>query len=117
MTAATGILNDTKKVLGLDPDYKAFDIDILMHINTAFVSLNQLGVGPQEGFQIEDETAEWEDYLLNDPNLNSVKTYIYLKVRLYFDPPETSYAQTARQKQIEELEWRLNVYREGRDNP
>ncbi|QDH85243.1 virion structural protein [Gordonia phage Kenosha] len=109
------ILNSTKKMLGIDADYDAFDMDVILHINGALSTLNQLGLGPEEGFMIEDETAEWGDLLEDDMRLNSVKSLIYLKVRLVFDPPSTSFVLSAMQEQIKELEWRLNVYREGRD--
>ncbi|QXO14620.1 hypothetical protein SEA_BURLEY_15 [Gordonia phage Burley] len=109
------ILNSTKKMLGIDADYDAFDMDVILHINGALSTLNQLGLGPEEGFMIEDETAEWGDLLEDDMRLNSVKSLIYLKVRLVFDPPSTSFVLSAMQEQIRELEWRLNVYREGRD--
>jgi hypothetical protein len=109
------ILNSTKKVLGVAEDYTVFDEDIIMHINTAFSTLTQLGVGPAEGFMIEDAVAEWDDYLPgapDDPQYNSVKSYVFLKVQMLFDPPQTSYLITAKEKQIQELEWRLNVHRE-----
>lgn len=107
------ILNSVKKVLGIDPDYDAFDTDVIIHINSVFSILNQLGLGPQEGFMIEDDSATWGDFLLDDMRLNSVKTYVYLKVRIIFDPPTLGYVLTALQEQTKELEWRLNVYREG----
>jgi hypothetical protein len=107
------ILISTKKILGLDKEYTAFDLDIITHINTAFSTLTQLGVGPPEGFMIEDETTMWADYFIDsDLEYNSVKTYVYLKVRQLFDPPTTSYLITAFNDQIRELEWRLNVHRE-----
>lgn len=109
----SSILNDTKKILQLAEDYTAFDLDVITHINTAFTTLQQLGIGPVEGFMIEDESAEWEAFLGGDPRLNGVKTYLYLRVRLVFDPPATSFHIAALEKQIEELEWRLNVQREG----
>lgn len=111
------ILNSVKKVLGIAEDYKAFDEDIIMHINSTFGTLSQLGVGPPDGFFIEDDKARWTDYLGLDKNLNQVKTYIYLKVRLLFDPPATSFAQDSMKKQIEEFEWRINVHQEGRATP
>lgn len=106
------ILSDVKKTLGIEADYTAFDVDILMHINTVFSTLNQLGIGPEAGFMIEDATPTWDDLLDDDLRLNSVKSYIYLRVRLLFDPPATSYLIEAMRKQVEEFEWRLNVYRE-----
>ena len=108
----TSILTSTKKILGIAADYTVFDLDIITHINTAFSTLTQLGVGPAEGFMIEDDQAVWDDYIVDDLQYNSVKTYIYLRVRQLFDPPTTSYLIAAFQKQIEELEWRLNVHRE-----
>lgn len=106
------ILKSTKKILGIDPDYTVFDLDIIIHINTAFSTLNQLGVGPVGGFAIEDDEAVWSDYLVDDLKLNGVKTYVHLRVRLIFDPPTTSYLINAFEKQVEQLEWRLNVVRE-----
>lgn len=109
----TSILTGTKKILGLAEDYTAFDHDVITHINTAFSTLAQLGVGPPEGFMIEDETAEWIDFIDDtDLQYNSVKSYIYLRVRLLFDPPTTSYLIAAFNDQIKELEWRLNTHRE-----
>ena len=109
------ILTSTKKILGIAEDYTVFDLDILTHINTAFSTLTQLGVGPADGFMIEDASALWTDF---DPvddhlNFNSVKSYVFLKVKMLFDPPTTSYLLSASEKQLQELEWRLNVYREG----
>lgn len=107
------ILNSTKKILGIEAAYTAFDLDILMHINSVFSTLNQLGIGPEAGFMIEDSSATWATFLGSDMTLNSVKTYVYLRVRLLFDPPTTSYLIEALQKQVSELEWRLNVQRES----
>jgi hypothetical protein len=106
------ILNSVKKVLGLAEDYTVFDEDVIMHINTAFSTLTQLGVGPPEGFMIVDATAEWDEFIVDDIQYNSVKSYVFLKVQMLFDPPQTSYLITAKEKQIQELEWRLNVHRE-----
>lgn len=109
----TSILTSTKNVLGIAEDYTVFDLDIITHINTAFSTLTQLGVGPANGFMIEDEVAVWDDFIpMDDFQYNSVKTYVFLRVRLLFDPPQTSYLIAATQKQIEELEWRLNLHRE-----
>lgn len=107
------ILDSVKKVLGLTPDYTAFDIDVIMHINSVFATLNQLGVGPLEGFTIEDNSTTWGEYIGTDKNLSSVKTYVWLKVRVLFDPPTMSFVLTSYEQQIKELEWRLNVYQEG----
>jgi hypothetical protein len=107
------ILTSTKKVLGITEDYTPFDVDILMHINSVFSTLHQLGIGPTAGFSIEDATPTWSDFLGDDDRLNSVKTYVYLKVRLAFDPPGTSYLIQAIERQAQELEWRLNIVREN----
>jgi|SRR5580765_2981461 len=106
------ILTSTKKILGIAEDYTVFDLDIITHINTAFSTLTQLGVGPSNGFMIEDESATWDDFIVDDLQYNSVKSYVFLRVRQLFDPPSTSYLIAAYDKQIQELEWRLNVHRE-----
>lgn len=109
------ILNSTKKALGLAADYQPFDPELIIHINSVFSTLQQLGVGPDDGFEISDSSARWGDYLGDDKNLSQVKTYLYLRVKLLFDPPGTSYLLESINKQVQELEWRLNVYVEGRD--
>jgi hypothetical protein len=106
------ILKSTKKILGIADDYTAFDLDIITHINAAFSILDQLGVGPEGGFFIEDEVATWNDFLAPSNQLNLVRTYVFLKVRHLFDPPTTSFLIEATEKQIKEYEWRLNVFRE-----
>jgi hypothetical protein len=107
------ILKSTKNILGLPDDYTVFDLQVLTHINTAFSTLTQLGVGPPEGFTIEDEDPEWTDFIGTDNQYHAVKSYVYLKVRSLFDPPQTSYLVDAMNAQMQELEWRLNVRREG----
>ena len=106
------ILISTKKILGIDAAYTDFDVDIITHINSALSTLNQLGIGPIDGFMIVDDVTTWDAFLEYDSRLNSVKTYVYLKVRLVFDPPTTSFHITAINEQLRELEWRLNVHRE-----
>ncbi len=103
------ILTSTKKILGIDEAYTAFDPDIITHINSVFTTLNQLGVGPGNGIVIEDDDDLWSTYFSPEMGLSAVKTYVYLRVRLLFDPPTTSYLITALNEQIRELEWRLNV--------
>lgn len=103
------ILTSIKKLLGIVEDYTHFDADIIMHINSTFMVLNQLGVGPPEGFSITDSTAVWNDYLEDDTKLQMVKSYVYLKVRLLFDPPTASAHLESIKSQIAEFEWRLNV--------
>lgn len=106
------ILKSVKKILGVAADDESFDLDILTFINSAFSTLHQLGIGPNDGFMIEDDTAVWDDFIGTDPLRSQVKTYVYLKTRVSFDPPTTSYAIGAIEKQIEELEWRMNEERE-----
>lgn len=109
------ILNSVKKILGIAADYDAFDMDVIVHINSAFATLNQLGLGPDEGFMIEDSSTQWRDFTLDEKRINNVKTYVYLKVRVIFDPPTTGFTLTALNEQIQELEWRLSIFREERD--
>lgn len=106
------ILKSTKKTLSLPADYDVFDEDVILHINSVFMTLNQIGIGPDDGFEITGETEEWSDYLKGNKNLNAVKSYMYLRVRLLHDPPSTSFAIDSMQKQIDQLEWRLNIVAE-----
>lgn len=104
------ILTSIKKLLGITEEYNHFDADIIMHINSVFMILNQIGVGPAKGFRIEDETSTWDDFLGDSIQLESVKTYVYLRVRLLFDSATLSGTVIESMKQtISELEWRLNV--------
>ena len=105
----TSILTSIKKLLGIAEDYTEFDEDIITHINSVFLNLTQLGVGPEEGFMIEDDTAVWEDFINDSIQLQAVKTYVYLKVKLLFDPPLSSSVTESINRMIAELEWRLNV--------
>lgn len=106
------ILTSTKKNLGIEEDDESFDADIVLFINGVFSTLNQLGIGPEDGFSIADKTATWDAFIDSSLKLNSVRTYVYLKVRMLFDPPQTSYLIEALNRQAQELEWRLNVVRE-----
>ena len=103
------ILTSIKKMLGITEDYTHFDQDIIIHINTVLMILHQLGVGPKEGFAITDSYETWSDFLVDSKNIEAVKTYVYLKVRLLFDPPLSSAVTESINKSINELEWRLNV--------
>ena len=103
------ILNDIKKPLGLEADYTAFDADITMFINTALSTLTQIGIGPSTGFSITDSSADWPDFLGDATDLEDVKTYIFLRVRLLFDPPTTSAVLEAFNKEIQQHEWRLSI--------
>lgn len=109
---STSVLDSVKKQLGLSDSYTAFDPDIIMGINSVFLILNQLGVGPANPFSIEDNTAEWDDFFDGNEQIELVKSYMYLKVRLIFDPPSTGVLHEAMERQIQEFEWRLNVYAE-----
>ena len=103
------ILTSIKKLLGIDEEYTQFDSDIIMHINSVFLNLTQLGVGPSEGFLIEDDTATWDDFIGDSNQLQAVKSYVYLKVKMLFDPPLSSSVIESMNRMIAELEWRLNV--------
>lgn len=108
------ILTSIKKLLGIAEEYEHFDPDIIMHINSVFMTLTQLGVGPSEGFYIDDEETVWTDFIPDLVKLQAVKTYMYLKVRLLFDPSSLGSATLASyERQIQELEWRLNVAAEA----
>lgn len=104
------ILTSIKKLLGIDASYEQFDPDIIMHINTVFALLKRMGVGPSKGFMIEDSESVWSEFMSDDPDaiLEAVKTYIYLRVKLLFDPPTGSAILDAMKEQIKELEWSLN---------
>ena len=103
------ILTSIKKLLGIEENYNHFDSDIIMHINSVFMILTQLGIGPSGGFRIEDDTASWVDFLQDSTKLEAVKSYIYLKVKLLFDPPLNTAVIESIKQQINEFEWRLNV--------
>lgn len=103
------ILNDIKKMIGLDENYTVFDQDLIIHINSVFMILTQMGVGPEEGYRITGASNEWSEFTNDDLLMESVKTYIYQKVRLIFDPPQNSALLQAIQSSVKELEWRLNV--------
>lgn len=106
------ILTSIKKLLGIAEDYEHFDDDIIMHINTTFMTLNQLGVGPEEGFYISGKEQTWREFLGDTKKLEAVKTYIYLSVKMIFDPPSSSAVLDAMNRRIQECEWRLNVQAE-----
>jgi hypothetical protein len=107
------ILISVKKVLGITEEYEHFDQDIIIHINSTLATLTQLGVGPENGFAIADSSASWSDFTTDLIQQQLVKSYIYLKVKLLFDPPQSSAVLESMNKQIAEFEWRLNVRAEG----
>lgn len=106
------ILTSTKKLSGLMNEYEHFDDDFIMYINSVFMVLNQLGVGPSEGFVITDESSTWHDFLPDDKDKllrESTKAYMGAKVRLQFDPPSNSSHLESLTRTINEYEWRLYV--------
>lgn len=110
--APQSILDSVKKIISIPPTDTSFDIDVILQINSVFATLNQLGVGPANGYEIEDNTATW-DAFFSGATLNNIKTYVCLKVRMYFDPPQNSFVIEAMNKQLLELEVRINTQREG----
>lgn len=100
------ILTSIKKLLGIDESYEHFDQDIIMHINSIFFTLKQLGIGPEVGFAISDKSALWKDFI-EENKMESVRTYMFLKVRLLFDPPMSSAVMECINQNAKEIEWRL----------
>lgn len=107
------ILDTIKKMLGIDPSYTQFDEDVIVLINSAFSNLAQVGIIPTSGYRIESSSNTWDEVLGEHLNYDNLKSYIYLKVRVLFNPPSTSFALQAIQDEIKELEWR--IYIEGGD--
>lgn len=103
------ILTSIKSFVGVTAEYDHFDPQIIMHINSVFMDLQQMGVGPIEGFTIEDETSLWTDFMPAGINLEAVKSYMGIRVRLLFDPPLNSAVLNAMQAEANKWEWRLNV--------
>ena len=108
------ILTSVKKLLGITEECTDFDADLIMHINSVLMILTQIGVGPREGFSIKDKEDYWEDFVSDTTKFESVKSYVYMKVRLMFDPPSSSAVMESMNRMINELEWRLNVAAESR---
>lgn len=113
------ILSSIKKLLGLNDGVTVFDTDIVIHINTVFANLTQMGVGPQNdegkniGFKISTGNEVWGDFTANDILIENVKTYVYIKVKMVFDPPTSSALIDAYNAQAKELEWRLYTQEGG----
>lgn len=103
------ILESIKQMLGIETGLTHFDQEIIVHINSALMSLGQIGVGPDTGFIIISNAETWGDFIGESKNLEAVKLYVYYKVRIGFDPPSSSYVVDAMERQIKEIEWRLNV--------
>lgn len=108
------ILLSIKKMLGIDPDYDSFDTDIILNINTVLMVLCQIGVGVS-GFTITGDSETWSEFLNGNKDFEAVKTYVYLRVRLIFDPPTSSFVVEALKQQASELEWRLYIQADGGD--
>lgn len=108
------ILTSIKKLLGITEECTDFDADLIMHINSVLMILTQIGIGPPEGFSIKDKDDYWKDFVSDTTKFESVKSYVYMKVRLMFDPPSSSAVMESMNRMISELEWRLNVAAESR---
>lgn len=104
---AESILTSVKKLSGIDKEYDVFDLDIITYINTVFMTLNQMGVGPKTVFSINDDSSTWDEFEEENNDIRAVRTYISQKVRLVFDPPTSATIKQALQESIAELEWRL----------
>lgn len=110
------ILTSIKKMLGITESCESFDPDIIIHINSVFVILNQMGIGTESIFSISDKTSTWDQFLNDDKTIDSVKTYMYMKVRSMFDPPTNSIVADSMKRLTDELEWRLNLSAETNKN-
>lgn len=106
---AGSILTDTKKALGLADNYTAFDHEIIMYINSVLATLHQLGIGPGIGYAIANASDTWDELIADEKRLNSVQSYMYLRVKMLFDPPTVGFVLTAVKGMIEEAEWRITV--------
>lgn len=109
------ILDTVKKMLGVQHNYEHFDSELILHINSVFMVLNQLGLGPSAGFFIADYTSKWNQFLDYSTNFEAVKNYTYLRVRILFDPPSSSFVLDAMERQIKEFEWRLKLQMERKE--
>ena len=110
------ILTSVKKIIGISEEDESFDTDLIIHINSVLMILNQLGVGPEDGFSITDKSAVWTDVIGDNKLIEATKTFVGLKVRLIFDPPTSSAVLDSINKTISELEWRINVMVENKAN-
>lgn len=111
--ASDSILLSIKSMLGIDANMNAFDFEIIQHINAAFTTVHQLGVGPDDAFTVVNENTDWSEFASDPKLVNLAKSYVYKKVRLAFDPPTNSFLNTSIENQIKEDEFRLNMYGEG----
>lgn len=106
-TVNSSILLSIKKMLGPSADYDVFDPELIIYINSVFGTLHQLGVGPEEKFVITGDSELWSDFTTEGEEIEEVKSYMYLRVRLLFDPPSSSFVLSSFKEQLKELEWRL----------
>lgn len=113
---AGSILEDIKKMCSVAPDDDSFDAEFILHINSVLSTLEQVGIGMEGGFWVDDAAATWDEFIGVDPRFNAVKGYVFLRVKILFDPPQTAHLLSAYERQIKELEWRLNVASET-NNP
>lgn len=116
MEQIESILTSIKKMLGIDESYDHFDADLIMHINSVFATLTQLGAGPEKGFSIKDEDTNWSEFVSDETVLGFVKSYMHLKVKLLFDPPLSSAVIESMNKMISEFEWRITTDIENKKN-
>ena len=108
------ILTSIKKLLGITAEYKQFDPDLIIHINSVFLILKQLGIGPKQGFSISGEYETWDQFLPEgSTNFEAVKSYMHIKVKLLFDPPTSSAVMEAMNRMASEYEWRLDIEAES----
>jgi len=114
-SSLNSILTSIKKILGIEEEYEHFDKDLIIHINSIFMTLNQLSIGPENGFKIKDKTETWDSFLEDRTDLEAIKTYMAQKIRLIFDPPQMGYLVESINKQCQESEWRLNIQAEGKE--
>ena len=109
------ILTSIKKLIGIDESYVIFDTDLIIHINSVFMILGQLGYGPKD-FSIKDKSTKWTEFISEENKIEAVRTYVYMKVKLIFDPPSSSAVIEAYKQFINEFEWRINVAAESTDS-
>lgn len=113
---SNSILLTIKKLIGIDKDYGVFDVDLIVAINSSFMILNQLGIGPDKPFSITDESQTWADFFGDEELFALAKSYIYLRTRLLFDPPSSGVLHEAVERQISEFEWRMHVQADYNDS-
>lgn len=110
----TGILESVKKWIGPSVDYDYFDSDLLMHINSYFAVMSQCGIGPTNGFTV-DENSKWDDFVSSGPIQSMAKQYVQLRTRLTFDPPSSSFVIDLLKKNAEEMEWRMYIQKDSEE--